>query len=196
MKRMFLLLLLLALCLTACGTPDIPPTETSAPEDLTETDAPEVPTGTDTPENPTGTDTPENPTGTDTPGDLTGTGIPEDVHTLSEGGNVAAHEKTLYCGNTITSVTKEKWADGETWTADFWGEDSIALTDLLRFLDYSGEVCRCLPEYTVDTEFGDGFGVNLTEGYARYGDGQTDLTAEQLELIREIIERQSEEAGK
>lgn len=178
MKKIWMPVLLLVLCLTACGTPDAPPAEEVTPP--AETSAPEAPA--------------ENPTGTDTPENLTGTGIPEDVHTLSEGGNVVEHEEALYCGNTVTSVTKEKWAGGETWTVDFWGSDSVALTDLLRFLDYSGDVCRCLPEYTVDTEFGGGYGVNLSEGYARYDGGQTDLTEEQLELIRGIIERQSETA--
>ena len=62
----------------------------------------------------------------------------------------------------------------------------------LWYLDYSGDVCRCLPEYSVDTEFGTGYGVNLTEGYARSGGGQTDLTEEQVEQIREILERQGE----
>lgn len=174
MKKLWMLILLLALCLTACGTSDAPPLEEETP--------------------PAETGAPENLTGTDTPEDLTGTGIPADVHTLSEGGNVLEHEEAVYCGNTVTSVTKEKWAGGEPWTAAFWGDDSVALTDLLRYLDYSGDVCRCLPEYTVDTEFGEGYGVNLSEGYARYGEGQADLTAEQVELIQGILDRQSEAA--
>ena len=73
----------------------------------------------------------------------------------------------------------------------FWGDDSVALTDLLLYLDYSGDVCRCMPEYRVDTEFGTGYGINLTEGYARCGDGQASLTAEQAEQIQAILDRQT-----
>ena len=66
----------------------------------------------------------------------------------------------------------------------------MALTDLLVFLDYSGEVCRCLPEYYVDTEFSEEpYGVNLSSGYARHGEGQVELTEEQIELIRDILDR-------
>ena len=68
----------------------------------------------------------------------------------------------------------------------------MALTDLLLYLNYGGDVCRCLPEYSVDTEFGTGYGVNLTAGYVRHDGGQADLTEEQTELIREILERRGE----
>ena len=44
----------------------------------------------------------------------------------------------------------------------------------------------------MDTELGMGCGVNLTEGYVRRGDGQADLTEEQVKQIREILERQGE----
>ena len=52
-----------------------------------------------------------------------------------------------------------------------------------------GQVCRCLPEFTVDTEFGGGYGVNLTESYARCESGQAALTAEQTDAIRDVLER-------
>ena len=91
---------------------------------------------------------------------------------------------TGYCGNTMTEVT----LDGETHS--FWGEDSVALTDIVINLAYDpGAVCKCLPEFTVDTEFGDGYGVNLTESYVRCEAGQAPLTAEQTEMIQGIIER-------
>lgn len=89
-----------------------------------------------------------------------------------------------YCGNTVTEVT----LDGET--CSFWGDDSVALTDIVINLAYDpAAVCKCLPEFTVDTEFGNGYGVNLTEHYVRCEAGQAPLTAEQTEEIREIIER-------
>ena len=114
------------------------------------------------------------------------------VHRPFQGDNVTEHEAAGYCGNTVTTISREERVWDEPWEASFWGEDSVALTDLLLYLDYSGDVCRCLPEYSVDTEFGTGYGVNLTEGYARSGGGQTDLTEEQVEQIREILERQGE----
>lgn len=111
-------------------------------------------------------------------------------HQPSQGGNVVDHEFAGYCGNTVTTVSRQDGAwDGPL---SFWGDDSVALTDLLRYLDYSGDVCRCLPEYSVDTEFGADYGVNLTEGYARHDGGQTDLTEEQTEQIRAILERAAE----
>ncbi len=91
---------------------------------------------------------------------------------------------TGYCGNTVTEVKR----NGETFS--FWGSDSVTLTDILINLNYDPEaVCRCLPEFTVDTEFGDGYGVNLTETYARCDQGQAPLTIEQTETIQEIINR-------
>lgn len=89
-----------------------------------------------------------------------------------------------YCGNTVTEVT----LDGETYS--FWGDDSVTLTDIVINLAYDPHrVCRCLPEFTVDTEFGDGFGVNLTGSYVRCETGQASLTEEQTEAIRGILER-------
>lgn len=89
-----------------------------------------------------------------------------------------------YCGNTVTEVTLA----GETYS--FWGGDSVALTDLLINLAYDPDaVCRCLPAFTVDTEFGSGYGVDLADSYARCGDGQAALTAEQVQTIRDILQR-------
>ncbi len=89
-----------------------------------------------------------------------------------------------YCGNTETTV---HFQSGKSYT--FMGSESVSLTDILRNLEYkSGAMCDCLPEYKVDTEFGSGYGINLSEGYARYGGGQAELTDSQLETVREIIE--------
>lgn len=89
-----------------------------------------------------------------------------------------------YCGNTVTEVI----LNGETYS--FWGSDSVTLTDILINLDYDPEqVCRCLPEFTVNTEFGDGYGVNLAESYARCETGQAPMTVEQVEKISEIIDK-------
>lgn len=88
-----------------------------------------------------------------------------------------------YCGNTVTEVV---W-NGEAFS--FWGTDSVTLTDILINLAYDPEqICRCLPEFTVNTEFGDGYGVNLSGAYARCEKGQAALTAEQVDKIRDIVE--------
>lgn len=80
--------------------------------------------------------------------------------------------------------------DGKEYT--FMGTDSVNLTDILINLKYDPmRVCRCAPELTVKTEFGEPYGVNLTQGYARCEDGQADLTAEQIDLIRKIIDNQT-----
>lgn len=88
-----------------------------------------------------------------------------------------------YCGNTVTEVV----LDGETYS--FWGDDSVRLTDLIINLNYAGDICRCLPEFTVNTEFGDGYGVNLTGHYVRYGDHQCPITEEQAAEIQGILDR-------
>ncbi len=88
-----------------------------------------------------------------------------------------------YCGNTVTEVI----LDGETYS--FWGDDSVRLTDLVINLNYADDICRCLPEFTVNTEFGDGYGVNLSEHYVRYGDRQCPITEEQAAEIQGILDR-------
>lgn len=110
-------------------------------------------------------------------------------HLPFEGENIVEHEAALYCGNTVTSVryysTEESSEDD--WNISFWGSDSITLTDLLRYLDYQDNICRCIPEYTVDTEFGEDYYLNLTEGYVRHDDRQASLTTEQVQQIQDII---------
>lgn len=90
---------------------------------------------------------------------------------------------TGYCGNTQTTL----YINGEAFT--FMYDESVTLTNILINLDYDpNKVCDCLPEYTVDTEFGKGYGINLTDGYARREKGQAELTAGQVDQIRAIIE--------
>ena len=106
------------------------------------------------------------------------------AHAPAEEPETVADPVAGYCGNTVTEVT----LDGETYS--FWGGDSVALTDILVNLVYDpGRVCRCPVEFTVDTEFGDGCGVNLAESFARCEAGQAALTAEQTEAIRDILAR-------
>lgn len=93
-------------------------------------------------------------------------------------------EPAGYCGNTVTKI---RTPDEEEYS--FWGSDSVRLTDLLLKLDYSEDVCRCLPEYTVNLEVGSDYGINLTDFYVRHDGGQVQLTEDQVREIREIIDR-------
>ena len=167
-KRLPLLALLLALACAACGMP------AGGGE----------PGGTPVEKNP------DDVTVTSPAAPLPLAEEPDHAHAPLTGNNTVEHDQALYCGNTVTTVSCEARPGGEPWKASFWGGDSVALTDLLRYLDYSGPVCKCLPEYTVDTEFGTGYGVNLTENYVRHDGGQVSLTAEQAEEIRAILDRQ------
>lgn len=92
---------------------------------------------------------------------------------------------TGYCGNTQTTIYFD---NGKSYT--FMGSESVALTDLLVNLKYDpNKLCKCLPEYKIDTEFGIGYGIRLDgEGYARCDKGQAELTAEQIETATNIIE--------
>ena len=114
---------------------------------------------------------------------------PTHAHTSAAADNTLPHEEIGYCGNTLTAVQTDDWE------ASFWGEDSVALTDLLRWLDYSEDICRCPTEYTVTTEFSETrYYVNLTEGFVRHDDGQVTLTPEQVETIRAILDRAKNDA--
>ena len=88
-----------------------------------------------------------------------------------------------YCGNTQTTV----YIGEESYT--FMGGDSVTLTALLRELDYKYDLCFCETEYYVNTEFGIGYGINLTAAHVEYKDGQARLTEEQVKTIKDIIER-------
>lgn len=89
-----------------------------------------------------------------------------------------------YCGNTTATL----YIDGKAHT--LYGDDAIALTDILLNLAYDTEsVCRCMAEYAADTETETGFEINLTEYFVRCENGQAALTEQQTEIIREIISR-------
>ena len=89
---------------------------------------------------------------------------------------------TGYCGNTQTRL----YIDGkEYW---FMYGYSVTLSDLLVNLDYDpGKVCRCMAQYTADTEFGSNDQIHLDYGFVRCDLGQADLTHEQIQTIADII---------
>ena len=88
-----------------------------------------------------------------------------------------------YCGNMLTNI----YMDEMQFTLT--GSDSVAITDILINLDYDpDQVCRCMAEFTVDTETLAGIQVNLTEAFARCELGQASLTEEQVATLQKIIE--------
>ena len=89
---------------------------------------------------------------------------------------------TGYCGNTRTTLH----IDGKEYS--FMYGYSVTLTDLLVNLDYNpNKVCRCMPQYRADTEFGSNYHIHLDYGFVRCDKGQADLTQEQIDTIAEII---------
>jgi len=108
---------------------------------------------------------------------------PDHGHQLAEEPQTVKDPYVGYCGNTRTTL----YIGEDTYS--FMYGNSVTLTDLLLNLDYRRkEVCRCMAEYRVDTEFALGYEVNLTEGFVRCEKGQAKLSREQVEQIREIIE--------
>lgn len=67
------------------------------------------------------------------------------------------------------------------------GAEASRIVAVLYQFDYSGEVCKCLPEYTLELSNGESYGVHLTEGYIRYNGKQTLLTKTQIEDIATMM---------
>ena len=92
-----------------------------------------------------------------------------------------------YCGNTSATVM----LDGSAYTLS--GSDAVTLTAILENLDYtSDDICSCSTEFTVETEVGTEYEINLTEYFARCDTWQAALTQKQADAIREIVERLGE----
>ncbi|MBQ3134408.1 MAG: hypothetical protein IJB75_01170 [Oscillospiraceae bacterium] len=127
-----------------------------------------------------------------------GVSLPEHGHTAPQSNNVVAHDPVGYCGNTVTTVRCEKLGkQEERWERSFWGGSSVGLTDFLRWLDFSEDICRCLPEYYVKTELEQmEYGINLTGGYVRLGDKQCQLTEDQVSWLAETLEAVKAGTGK
>lgn len=105
-------------------------------------------------------------------------------HKFAAASQTVAAPVSGYCGNMVTKILME----GAEYA--FMDSDSVDLTDLLINLKYDpAQVCKCLPDFYVETEFGKTYGVSLS-GYARCEDGQAALTAEQVETIQRILENQ------
>mgnify|MGYP006967197368 CR=1 FL=1 len=104
-------------------------------------------------------------------------------HRFAEPGDPGEDEPSGYCGNLTVTVT----IAGESHSLT--GADSLAMTEILRDLPYDpSQVCRCMAEFTVDTELLSGIHVNLTQGFARCEKGQAALTEEQARILQDIID--------
>ncbi|MBR4072496.1 MAG: hypothetical protein IKK24_01020, partial [Clostridia bacterium] len=113
------------------------------------------------------------------------------THQPVENEQTVSEPVTGYCGNTQTTIYFE---DNKSYT--FMSGNSVTMTDILVNLDYDkNKLCKCLPEYKVDTEFGTGYGINITSGYARCDKGQADLTKEQIDKLKQIILWAKDKAG-
>ena len=105
-------------------------------------------------------------------------------HSLADTPQTVDNPITGYCGNTMTTII----LDGQEYT--FMGSDSVNLTDILINLKYDPAlVCKCLPDFYVETEFGMTYGVSWS-GYARCEDGQATLTEAQIERMKDILNSQ------
>ena len=104
-------------------------------------------------------------------------------HRFAEPEEEAMEVPSGYSGHYVTKV----YADGQEY--ELRGADSAAMTDILSGLNYDPDaVCRCMAEFTVDTELLTGIAVNLKEAFARCEKGQAALTEEQVTILREIID--------
>ena len=112
---------------------------------------------------------------------------PDDDHAPADEPESANGTENGSCGSTSVTVT----LDGSAYTLS--GSDAITLTAILENLDYDPQsVCNCLAEFTVETEVGTEYEVNLTEYFARCDTWQAALTQKQADAIREIVERLGE----
>jgi len=107
-------------------------------------------------------------------------------HYLCKIDNILPHEDEAL-DESIRTTVEYTPEEGEGFVKSFDGEKSVELTELLRWLNYQGQACRCPAEYIVTTESGEVYGVNYTDGFARYGDSQTSLTEEQRKEVGKIM---------
>lgn len=76
----------------------------------------------------------------------------------------------------------------------FSGKEAAALGDILTKLSYDPDkICDCAADFRADIQFGTDYEINLTEGFVRCEKGQADLTPEQMEILKGILEWAEEE---
>lgn len=113
---------------------------------------------------------------------------------VPEGEQTEQKEPFGYCGNTQTTIYFEDMKTGQTKSFTFMGGESVEMTDILLNLEYNKPMCKCMAEYSVQTEFGK-YGIKLgDEPYARFDGGQAELTSAQTQSLGKIIEWAREKA--
>ena len=77
--------------------------------------------------------------------------------------------------------------DGQSYLLET--KDGMDLLNLLKDQAYDvNQICRCTVEFTVVTEFGVEYHINLKEGFARCEQGQAFLSNEDMQNIQAILE--------
>lgn len=70
------------------------------------------------------------------------------------------------------------------------GEDAARVAEILAGLEYDPvRLCRCMAEFTVETEHMPAVQINLQQAFARCETGQADLTEAQVMTLRAVLER-------
>lgn len=104
-------------------------------------------------------------------------------HSFTEESQTVENPVEGYCGNLMVTI----YTDGAEYSLS--GSDAVAITDILINLDYDPDhICRCVAEFTVDTETLTDIQVSLGQAFARCEQGQAALTERQARIIQEIID--------
>lgn len=107
--------------------------------------------------------------------------IPRDITLKAE--DISVYKDGLLMKKKSPAVT---YCFGTDSATTFSGEQAETLLGILQDLNYDPmKICRCAPQYQVKTE-GETYGIHLEEGYVRCSAGQAELTAEQLNALREL----------
>ena len=102
-------------------------------------------------------------------------------HSVAFAQMTPAAAENVWCGNTVTKIRI-----GEAEYA-FSGSDSVNLSNLLISLSYDPAlVCKCQPDFQVETEWGKSYGISLS-GYVRCAEGQARLTEEQQRALLDFF---------
>lgn len=106
---------------------------------------------------------------------------------------LGAHEHAPATGRELPKPSEEEgrmWVDWVGQSDGFFGMGTLQETcaRLLRDLPYEeAKLCRCEAPYTVQTEYGYGYCINPEMGFVRYGNGQADLTEEEILLLETCL---------
>ena len=96
-------------------------------------------------------------------------------------------QKNVNTSKKTVTIKYENGKIGSKKINTFSGEKANQLTYILNNLSYDRGLCKCYPEYTVTTENGT-YGVKIdSEGYARFGGKQANLSGENYKKVKELL---------